>query len=1129
MKKAETTNVFNEGLVMDINPLVTPNNVVCNALNATLTTMNGNENALQNDMGNGRVETAFLPEGYIPLGTAELGGIIYIVSYNPLINKCQIGSFPSPERNITSDEVGDTRSIKIEEFYLNSTESIQDGILNSPYMKLILSNSELNPGDKYQISCKNLKEYDYISGYGQESKFNPDLIPRYLKLNVISISDSGKLTNLNESLVWQPIEKTNNYYYIRQEDLSSNGRTVDLDEYRNLLSSNYNVFNSKTSGKLGILAKLECIDSFEVSWDAICSSTTDDNSKEWNFYLYLNWSYNNQSSPDKINLYGVKCIAQVSDQEPQEELKVIENYPNKNKCANNDILNSQNKVVNDDWDNIYYTPYYVDSLEEPDYSNNGGITTPRKNDGSDYQFLLWDPIKVTYDTTQENQTVTLSITPTMPFGSLEWLKQSFSINLSKLGTGEIDLTEYRYYVEQSKITIGWGLDVYPEKNKSISQVTFNFYKINDQVYDWIKANEEYLDSDKIVTSEEQSVWDSDSKQVELLQSERNYYLDINKQSSYSGHFTEVINTENLNIGSTYLLEIKINYNNEKIVRYFRILYTQDIFNKYYYSVNDFESLVLQDVLTENDIINTVVSDYSQSNIVSNNTIYNDNEQVSQIPSYLREKIDTYNNYKIVNSYKSNIAFNLNCTSRYNLFSTEISNSKLIGDLSTVNSNTSEKQSITNENVQNSSITLDNIETESTWKNTLLNNNRFSGEFSQDISIPLSILYGGHQEAPIQLELKEISFDNIFILYHSREERNRLFVSRDIYSGMDDNISDDMDDIFPGHTVKAAPLSYYTTVYNLVKEILQRVDVLIILSRTIKESADTKITAWGKGTFKESDNSFWTYWREWRSDSDTGTNSTMLLYYAVLDSNGEPVLFTFRSKEPAVKWDDVLQSFELQDQINWTNDVPPAFQQNVIYENDILNSASKAPLKIYYKPSTTEETIDIYPWSIVNYYSSFSWNSRTSAQLSFNLSLKINNNVKLNSESKVNNLHYNNEINTILQFNVSDKAIVDSIISDITTTSTSKNFIKLPSGDIIEKSISSKLIYDSNGDVINYLKSFGSDVSQSNAVFGDNSKVSIGCVNEQLRIKSDLTPKSNQVAAHFRAEKQSLSITGIDLI
>ena len=105
MKKSEALNTFTSGLVMDINPLVAPNDGVCNALNATLITMNGNENVLQNDMGNGRVETAYLPEGYIPMGTCSFGGIIYIASYNPEKKLSQIGCFPSPERNITSDEI----------------------------------------------------------------------------------------------------------------------------------------------------------------------------------------------------------------------------------------------------------------------------------------------------------------------------------------------------------------------------------------------------------------------------------------------------------------------------------------------------------------------------------------------------------------------------------------------------------------------------------------------------------------------------------------------------------------------------------------------------------------------------------------------------------------------------------------------------------------------------------------------------------------------------------------------------------------------------------------------------------------------------------------------------------------
>jgi hypothetical protein len=72
---------------MDLNPMTTPNDVLTNCLNGTILTNNGNENILQNDMGNGRVELAFLPEGYMPVGTCEFGDIIYVVSYNPLIDK----------------------------------------------------------------------------------------------------------------------------------------------------------------------------------------------------------------------------------------------------------------------------------------------------------------------------------------------------------------------------------------------------------------------------------------------------------------------------------------------------------------------------------------------------------------------------------------------------------------------------------------------------------------------------------------------------------------------------------------------------------------------------------------------------------------------------------------------------------------------------------------------------------------------------------------------------------------------------------------------------------------------------------------------------------------------------------
>ena len=169
MIKQKTKNIFNEGLIMDLNPISTPSNVLTGCLNGTYITYNGNEFVLQNDMGNGRVETAYLPEGYIPLGTTELGGIIYIVSYNPLIKKCQIGSFPSPERNITSDEISDLKGLSIccSDFYEKDSEGKITNHLKSSIQRLVFNDVELNPGDKFIINSSDIDKdsIKYLSGY----------------------------------------------------------------------------------------------------------------------------------------------------------------------------------------------------------------------------------------------------------------------------------------------------------------------------------------------------------------------------------------------------------------------------------------------------------------------------------------------------------------------------------------------------------------------------------------------------------------------------------------------------------------------------------------------------------------------------------------------------------------------------------------------------------------------------------------------------------------------------------------------------------------------------------------------------------------------------------------------------
>ena len=80
--------------------------------------MNGNEIALQNDMGNIRIDNAFLPSGYEPVGIKEYGGVIYVAAYNPITNKSQIGSFPSPERRLDVEGEDTGGSFDFESFFL---------------------------------------------------------------------------------------------------------------------------------------------------------------------------------------------------------------------------------------------------------------------------------------------------------------------------------------------------------------------------------------------------------------------------------------------------------------------------------------------------------------------------------------------------------------------------------------------------------------------------------------------------------------------------------------------------------------------------------------------------------------------------------------------------------------------------------------------------------------------------------------------------------------------------------------------------------------------------------------------------------------------------------------------------
>lgn len=467
MIKSESNNTFGEGLMMDMNPLTTPNSVMTNCLNGTLITFNGNEYILQNDMGNGRVETAFLPEGFVPLGTTELGGIIYIVSYNPNTNRCQIGSFPSPERNITSDEVENSPVVSLE----NKDFGYEDSVTGAKvyYLKKNL-NSKLtfNPGDKFIVygdtissNKEKIQEIDY-SG--------KQLTDETIRLYIGTITSDGRLI-VFDNLKRFKIDDAGNQYYVYQYDNNgSTGGKPDLDEYRSLVSQPYNIFNSKISGELVVIAELVQCTSFEAE-------VSHEFDKDKKYIPNVTFKFGGEY---KYFPYGVQCKFQLIGSKINTGPEVVE-------------FKAQTRT---EFSEDFQYEETVENILE-------GTSIAAALNGYDFKKQGRDPLVLTYE-----------FTPCMNWGPIKYLTVRGQIDLAKLGTGIIELNSWKYYNTDSKCSLTWGLDVYEEEGCKVSNVEFELtrfiskeqketitYDINKKTsyhgtfYEIIPFNQEYYKFD----------------------------------------------------------------------------------------------------------------------------------------------------------------------------------------------------------------------------------------------------------------------------------------------------------------------------------------------------------------------------------------------------------------------------------------------------------------------------------------------------------------------------------------------------------------------------------------------------------------------------------------------------------
>ena len=251
MGKLSQVNQFNGGMVKDLHPLNTPNTVLTDCLNGTLLTYNGNEFVLQNDMGNYAFTNGSLSKNFVPVGLKEYNGILYIISYNPIDNKVEIGSFPSQQTiwnsNNSSGE-SELSFLKLTETY-NKFSKIQTNIIQLSNNKDI--NLFLNPGDKYLLKCKG-EDGSYTDLINEK---NENL--NWQHLNLYALTDENKLY------------KINSYIQFSTTDVETN--------------EDYTPINWEIPGWLAASFELNTPDEFSAYFDIIGSTINESNG---NYEIY---------------------------------------------------------------------------------------------------------------------------------------------------------------------------------------------------------------------------------------------------------------------------------------------------------------------------------------------------------------------------------------------------------------------------------------------------------------------------------------------------------------------------------------------------------------------------------------------------------------------------------------------------------------------------------------------------------------------------------------------------------------------------------------------------------------------------------------------------------------------------
>ena len=613
----QAQNTFNEGMVLDNHPLMTPNTVLTDALNATLVTMNGNEMVLQNDMGNAKVENAKLPPGYIPVGMKEYGGIIYIACYNPLTNKGQIGCFPSPQRQKTATQISEvTPTFKFPDVtYIKEENGEEWYKINSLLTKceIFPKGTIIRSGDKFSVGLHISSMFGtdnidftgehYISNYDNvENGLVKTPMNRMYTFGVATLDNNGQLRDITNQLkrykggqqvqfsnIDSDLYKFNCGYWQNEMSTEDKDGLVSSELMdQTSVQSKLNTYNSKLFGRLFLYAKYNAIDNVDISIVGYKKSEITNDIK--------NPIYSNPKQDDN-NI--IKIDSPIV-------LFIYANY--KYNCPDGSaFLNDKNLAKPQEGYRYYFDKYENDSIIRGlllTLKINGSVTQemlefniPQKNNENytiGYGYPVYDSITNLYSFSQlftlpikfsSNQIIEWSAIPIMRFfdngkpingGQLPDKGVNGSLDTGNINSGVMKLNTWNYYISGDRINLRWGYESYPRDNDVISDITFKFYDI--------ATNEIVLNNDGTINTDSSTP--------------RWTYITKNRLS-YNGTFSENFDINNFisdkastNIfapNKLFYVRISYTYNNDTREDYRWMLIT-GLYNPSYWGTEEYSSI-----------------------------------------------------------------------------------------------------------------------------------------------------------------------------------------------------------------------------------------------------------------------------------------------------------------------------------------------------------------------------------------------------------------------------------------------------------------------------------------------------------------------------------------------------------